>query len=150
VGASSWSYLVPWQPDLDGALQALRRHTFDAGDYYWAAGGRWVSDDPVRTGRPPPASMTELFADAATQRAGTHSVLDVRRVLRPGEEPTGGDVEPVTTEQALRCAGTATPTRAHRGALSELVRGRWFGRCAVLHDADGTPSEIFFYGISGD
>jgi hypothetical protein len=151
VGASRWSYLVPYQPDLDRALQELRRRTFDAGDYYWAAGGCWAADDEtVRAERPPPASMAELFADEPTRREGTRSILDVRRVVGPGEEPTGGDVEPVTAEQALRCTGTATPTRAHRNALTDLVRGLWFGRCAVLHDTDGAPSEIYFFGLSGD
>jgi hypothetical protein len=151
VGASRWSYLVPYQPDLDRALQQLRQRAFDAGDYYWAAARCWASDDDTdRAARALPASIDALFAEESTLREGTRSILDVRRVLSPDEEPTGGDVEPVTAEQALRCTGTATPTRAHRSALTELVRGRWFGRCAVLHDTTGTPSEIYFFGLSGD
>jgi hypothetical protein len=72
------------------------------------------------------------------------------RVLTEGEQPDYGTVEPVTKAEALAYAGTELLTREHVEAIDDLIRGRWFGRCAVLHDADGRPDEIYFWGYSGD
>ncbi|GGZ32336.1 hypothetical protein GCM10010365_61390 [Streptomyces poonensis] len=33
MGASDWDYYVPYQEDLNAALQQLRREVFEAGDY---------------------------------------------------------------------------------------------------------------------
>ncbi|PWU50199.1 hypothetical protein DLE60_23765 [Micromonospora globispora] len=68
MGASGWSYTVPYQPDLNAALHELRERVFAEGRYYWAVGDY--------------------------------------------------------------C--------------------RWTGRCAVLHDAAGNPTELHFWGYSGD
>ena len=37
MGASGWSYFVPYQPDLQAALDALRAQVLADGDYWWAA-----------------------------------------------------------------------------------------------------------------
>ncbi|MEV5631193.1 hypothetical protein [Micromonospora tulbaghiae] len=34
--------------------------------------------------------------------------------------------------------------------LAPLAEQRWFGRYAVLHDDAGAPSELYFWGFSGD
>jgi hypothetical protein len=36
MGASGWSYKVPFQSDINKALQELRQKVFEAGDYYKA------------------------------------------------------------------------------------------------------------------
>ncbi len=84
------------------------------------------------------------------QESGTHSILDMTRVLVDGEEPDFGTLAPVTEVEALARAGVARPTRAHVEALEPLAEQRWFGRYAVLHDDAGLPSEIYFWGFSGD
>ncbi len=56
------------------------------------------------------------------------------------------EVEP----EAVERLGVAKLTRAHVAALQSLAAERWSGRCAVLHDATGEPSEIYFWGSSGD
>jgi hypothetical protein len=147
MGASAWSYFVPYQPDLTAALAALREKVFAEGDYWWAGGefGKPASAYPHR-----PSTMEELFADDAVQESGTHSILDMVRVLAEGEQPDYGTVEPVTRAEALTHAGTERLTREHVEAIDNLIRGRWFGRCAVLHDAGGHPAEIYFWGYSGD
>lgn len=33
MGASGWEYLVPYQADLQAALNDLRRRVFESGDY---------------------------------------------------------------------------------------------------------------------
>lgn len=147
VGASGWSYFVAYQPDLDAALDALRDKVFADGDYWWARGEtpNSASDYPNR-----PATMKELFNDEWVQESGTHSILDVYRVLDEGERPEFGTVEPVSAAEALHHAGTERLTREHLAAIEGLAEQRWFGRCAVLHDAEGRPEEIYFWGFSGD
>lgn len=154
MGASGWSYTVPWQPDPGVALRELHERVFADGDYWWAEGGYWVSNDDVpaekRAAVPPPATLTELIHAEAVAYDGTHSILDVGRMLRPGEEPEHCTVELVTAEEARKMTGTDRPTREHLDALDDLVRGRWMGRCVVLHDAEGDPAELHFWGYSGD
>ncbi|GAA0896122.1 hypothetical protein [Virgisporangium aurantiacum] len=148
MGASQWDYYVAYQPDLQAALDALRQHVLDTGDYWWAVPyefGKSAADFPNR-----PQTEDELWAAEEVQEAGTHSILDVDRVLDTGEKPDYGTVEPVGAAEALDLIGTATLTRDHVGALWSLVRERSFGRCAVLHDEAGVPTEIFFFGYSGD
>ncbi|MET8355304.1 hypothetical protein [Micromonospora sp. NPDC005206] len=147
VGASAWSYFVPYQPHLDRALQELRQRVFAEGDYYWGLGADWV---PPEERRPQPQTITELFADEYVQECGTHSILDMDHVLGPGEGPDYRTVEPVSAAEAKERAGTDRLTRAHIDAIDDLVRSRWFGRCAVLHDDAGKPAEIYFWGYSGD
>ncbi|TNH30385.1 hypothetical protein FHG89_07655 [Micromonospora orduensis] len=148
MGASGWSYVVAYQPDLDEALDALRDRVFAEGDYWWAGGEdvpNAASDYPDR-----PATMKELFDDEAVQESGTHSILDVYRVLNEGETPDFGTVEPVSAAEARRLTGTERLTREHLGVLKGIETRSWFGRCAVLHDAQGAPQEIYFWGFSGD
>jgi hypothetical protein len=147
MGASSWSYYVPYQADLDAALTALRERVFAAGDYWWARGelGKPASAFDNR-----PTTMKELFDDEWVQQEGTHSILDMHHVLADGETPDYGTVQPVTSAEALRCANTEVLTREHVDAIDELVELRWFGRCAILHDECGQPTEIYFWGYSGD
>jgi hypothetical protein len=148
VGASGWDYYVAYQPDLQAALDELRRRVFEAGDYWWAVPyefGKSAADFPDR-----PRTEAELWADESVQESGTHSILDMSRVVTDGEEPDFGTVQPVTEAEALDRVGVATLTREHVEALGPLAEQRWFGRCAVLHDAAGKPNEIYFWGFSGD
>jgi hypothetical protein len=148
VGASDWDYRVPYQQDLGAALDELRRHVFETGDYWWAVPGEFgksASDFPDR-----PRTEDELWAQEVVQESGTHSILDVYRVLTPGEQPDVGTVEPFTEAEALEKLGVAKPARAHTEALGKLAEERGFGRCAVLHDDAGEPREIYFWGFSGD
>jgi hypothetical protein len=147
VGASGWSYFVPYQPDLNAALEALRHKVFTDGDYWWARGG---FGKPASAYDNRPTTLDELYGDEWVQESGTHSILDMFRVLADGEAPDYGTVAPVTREEAELHAGTAVLTREHVDAIDYLAERRWFGRCAVLHDADGQPSEIYFWGFSGD
>lgn len=148
MGASGWSYFVDYQPDLGRALDELRTRVFAEGDYWWAEPyefGKSASDFPDR-----PRTEDELWSSESVQESGTHSILDVHEVVGPGETPGHGTVEPVSAAEALLSASVATLTRAHVGLLGDLATRRWSGRCAVLHDDAGRPSEIYFWGSSGD
>ncbi|MGC4772600.1 hypothetical protein ACLQ25_26965, partial [Micromonospora sp. DT44] len=76
--------------------------------------------------------------------------LDMSRILADGEEPGYGTIRPVVEAGAFEYLGARKLTRSHVEALEPLADRSWFGRCAVLHDADGNPSEIYFWGSSGD
>lgn len=148
MGASGWDYYVTYQPDLQAALDELRQRVFETGDYWWAVPyefGKSASDFPDR-----PRTEEDLWADDAVRESGTHSILDMSTVLAAGDEPDYGTVQPVTEAEAIERAGVAKPTREHVEALGPLADQLWFGRCAVLHDAAGAPTEIYFWGSSGD
>jgi hypothetical protein len=147
MGASFWSYFVPYRADLGGALQALREKVFAEGDYYWVRGNDWT---PAEERRPPPQTMAELFADEWVREAGTHSILDVDRLIGPDESPDYGTVRPVSAAEARERVGVDRVTRDHIGVIDGSDDGRWTGRCVVLHDERGQPQEIYFWGHSGD
>ncbi|MEU1617547.1 hypothetical protein ABZ479_09620 [Streptomyces sp. NPDC005722] len=147
MGASEWDYYVPYQEDMNAALQQLRHEVFEAGDYYWVNGGDWR---PEAEREPRPQSLEELWADELVQEAGTHSILDIFRVVGPDDTPDYNTVEPVTTEEARNLLGSGKLTRAHVKDFDVFPRSRWVGRCAVLHDDVGNPQEIYFWGHSGD
>ncbi|WP_406396796.1 hypothetical protein [Streptomyces sp. NBC_01653] len=147
MGASNWDYYVPYQEDLNAALQQLRRKVFDAGGYYWVNGADWR---PEEEREPRPRTLEELWQDELVQEAGTHSILDVFQVLGPDDTPDYNTVEPVLAEEARELLGTNTLTRAHVKHFGVFPRSRWVGRCAVLHDEQGQPQEIYFWGHSGD
>ncbi|MFB6812994.1 hypothetical protein ACFCV8_00375 [Streptomyces sp. NPDC056347] len=141
MGASGWDYSVPYQEDLVGAFEALRRKVFEERDYYW---------EPAEEGRPWPGSIEELWDDEIVREAGTHSILDIFRIIGPEDEPEHFTMRQVTEEEALRVLGTRKLTRAHVPRFEGFDHWGWYGRCAVLHDERGEPREICFWGYWGD
>ncbi|NEC65693.1 hypothetical protein [Streptomyces sp. SID9727] len=147
MGASGWDYSVPYQEDLVGAFDALRRKVFQERDYYWVSGADWR---PEEERLPWPGTEGELWADEFAQEAGTHSILDIFRIIGPDEKPDDSTMKQVTEDEALRVLGTRKLTRDHVPRFEEFDCRRWYGRCAVLHDDQGEPREIYFWGSSGD
>ncbi|MET8836376.1 hypothetical protein ABZV78_20980 [Micromonospora sp. NPDC004540] len=155
MGASGWSYTVPWQADPQAALVALQERVFHDGDYWWALGDYCPGADDVdaarRAAAPPPADIDELWSHELVQECGSHSILDVDEVLAPGAAPAFGGLQALSAEETRVIAGADRLTREHLPALGwELVGERWTGRWAVLHDAAGNPAELHFWGFSGD
>jgi hypothetical protein len=147
MGASGWDYSVPWQEDLGAAFEGLRRRVFERREYYWGPGADWL---PEEARLPWPESEEELWAHELVQHDGTHSILDIFRLIGPDDEPEIGTVKPVTEEEALHVLGARKLTRADVPRFEEFDHWRWYGRCAVLHDQRGEPREIYFWGYSGD
>ncbi|GAA2388981.1 hypothetical protein [Dactylosporangium salmoneum] len=172
MGASGWGYYTDYQPDLQRAFEALQARVLADGEYWWAVEDKNASNCPNR-----PRTLAELFADQHVQQSGTHSILDMNRVLPIGEPPKygwAGDLEeifrsgggreaiarlgqpefgtiaPVTPAEAVELVGTDKLAREHVNALDNMRYHVGFGRCAVLHDATGAPTEIYFWGASGD
>lgn len=126
MGASEWSYLVPYQLDLNTALTELQAQVFDDGAYWWAGGeiGHSAREYPNR-----PTTLAELWNDERVQEDGTHSILDMQRVVTDGEEPDYGTVVPATAAELLQHAATERPTRAHIDALTTLPPASARGYC---------------------
>ncbi|GLY72208.1 hypothetical protein [Actinoallomurus iriomotensis] len=147
MGASSWQYFVPYQEDLQDALRRLRHKVFEERAYYWVKGADWR---PEKDREPWPATIEELWEDEWVHESGTHSILDIFRVIGPAEQPDYNTVQPVSADEAFRHLGVRELTRAHVPEFDVFPRARWMGRCAVLHDDRGRPQEICFWGHSGD
>ena len=139
MGASAWNYYVPWQPDAGRALGELREQVFRSGQYY-----------KPHTGVQP-ATIEELLE--MNSEAGTHSVLDIFMVA---PHPDYGVAAPLSRDELIRYFGTEQPTRSaldsNPAALEEVRarRGPWSGTYVVVYDDNGSPSEILFFGQSGD
>jgi len=146
MGASGWSYVVPFQGDPATALTALREQAFVDGDLFW-------DDDDDYLG-PKPTSLAELDALRETEafwEVGAHSILDMDRIIGAADEDHDGTVRQLPEAEAREVFGTATPTREQflqaEAAIPDIRR--WSGRYQLLYAGD-RPSEIAFWGFSGD
>lgn len=150
MGASGWMYMVPYQDDLKAALDSLRRRVF--------AEGEFVS--PADEGLAEPESVDDLLEQDYYAEfmgtCGTHSIIDVLDVvLAEAEDQDYGTIRPLTEDETWLLFGTSRPSRADFDAVNDdvlydrVTAGRWTGRAVVLW-AEGKPSEIAFWGYSGD
>ncbi|WP_134738068.1 hypothetical protein [Nocardioides sp. 503] len=156
MGASGWQYTVPYDSDLQAALDRLRAETFSRGDYLWPWEGDWL--DPSEQ-RPRPTSIEELVTDEEVAQEGTHSIIDCPRVVEalPADDAAWssatyqGTIVPVTGAELLAAVGTDHPGRDQLDVLDEVVPcARWVGRAAVLYSSSGEPEQLAFWGYSGD
>src|SRR5690242_12461586 len=108
MGASDWDHYTPYTQDVEAAFRAVRAQAFADGDYYWAGGPR-------------PSSLDDLFEIEDVQESGTHSVLDLDRLVPAGQKPGGGQVSPLTEAELLSYIGTDRPNRSHVKALLEVA-----------------------------
>ncbi|MFF3783237.1 hypothetical protein [Streptomyces sp. NPDC001933] len=111
---------MPYQEDLVGAFQGLRRKVFEEREYYWGPGADWW---PEQERLPWPETEEELWEHELVQHDGTHSILDIFRITGPDEEPDHGTVKQVTEEEALRVLGARKLTRAHLSRFEEFDTG---------------------------
>ncbi len=198
MGATGWSYFVPYEADVSAALQRLREDVFNRGDYVYGDGitdeqrkaileearpemEPWIEkvreqaaklEEPLRTlylqnaekfkaeimgggpaARKPkrkPKTIEEVLEFQA--ESGTHSILDIAGI---SSEPEFGHITPFPPEKLVELFGSATPSHADIeeahdfGSLEDFVSERWEGIYIIAY-RDGSPSEIFFAGCSGD
>ena len=169
MGASGWSYYVPYQADVNKALQDLRQKVFEEGDYYKAWEPADIENEFVTAyyekfkseGSEPeePQTIEELIELAATE--GTHSIIDMEGVfleaLPKGEEGEFGTVYPLSAEDLLELFGTDKPTREtielvekeDPGLLLEYTPAPQTGIYITFYNGD-RPDGYFFSGYSGD
>src|SRR6185436_1383948 len=92
MGAEPWAYFVPYQVDIQGALEQLRETEFRAGRF------RYAEEEP--------ATIEEAIEIADAD--GTASILDIERVA---DQPDFGAVAPFSPQELMGYFGTAQPTR---------------------------------------
>jgi hypothetical protein len=142
-----WDYIVPFQPKLESALEELHHRVFCEHSYYFVPDedGAW------------PTTMEQLWADEDVKYSGTHSILDVFRVITPDEVDAFGTVRPLRPDEQRRYFGSVTPSRAdveqaftRRDEDAIVNQGvRWSGYSTPLY-TDGVPEELIIWGFSGD
>jgi hypothetical protein len=132
MGAEPWDYFVPYEDDIQAALEKLREREFRAGRFH---GSEFR-----------PASIEE--AREVADADGTRSILDMDRV---GDEPDFGVVVPLSSERLVELYGTARPTRVmveeNMEFYEDIERGQGI---SIIVSKGGEPSEIFFGGYSFD
>ncbi|MBS0580361.1 MAG: hypothetical protein JSR36_13990 [Proteobacteria bacterium] len=147
MGAHRYWYTVPYQPDINAALQALRAREFEAGRYNPVIP---FPEFPVTVSSAAPgrghASIESALA--AAQAPGTRSILDIGSVA---EEPDFFVAAPLCEDTLQATYGTIRPTRemvdAHLAVIGHLNRGH---AAYVVIYADEVPREILFAGYSFD
>nr|QLG04860.1 Hypothetical protein [Streptomyces sp.] len=175
MGASGWSYLTRYQGSVEATLAAVQREVLASGDYVWpwetlAEYGFTVQESFSR-----PSSLDELNAAKDTEafwEEGTHTILDIDRVLPTAEAPEpynpddSGTLRPLRHERVLHHFGTDRPTPAQFGellardrdwsvqpnvdeVLTDECQMRWTGLYVLLHTGDET-SHVGIFGYSGD
>jgi hypothetical protein len=132
MGAEPYSYIVPYESDIQAALEKLRRRVFESKEFSGA------EFDP-----PTPEAALEL-----TDADGTASILDINRI---SDEPEICCAAPFSDDELEEYFGTTQPGRGL--SFDELdfwdAIDRGTARYVILYES-GTPKEIYFVGYSFD
>ncbi len=147
MGGHPWFYFVPYDEDINAALQRLRQQEFEAGRYNPAV---WFPEFPVTPATESPGAQHDSIEEAQEEADadGTRSILDMERI---SDTPDFGAVTPLQKEELLDLFGTDKPTRemleANDDLFEPIERGQ--GIYIIVYKND-QPSEIFFAGYSYD
>ena len=132
MGAEPYEYFVPYQANVQSALDKLRADVFARGEFNGAELG--------------PATPEEALE--MTDADGTASILDIMRVA---DEPDFCCAAPFSPEELREYFGSDRPTRADvqqaEDYWEDLARGQ--ARYAVVYQ-DKQPAELYFAGYSFD
>lgn len=154
MGASAWSYVAPWQGNVEETFSALQEKVL--AEYF----SSYPEEDR-------PAALAELWSGdeddeqtlagfMATQ--GTHTILDIRLFVTDqaaAEDAwTNSIMECVPATEVAEVFGHSKPSVAEFNGLAEssaLFKDykRGSGRCLVLY-RQGFPEAVAFWGCSGD
>ena len=173
MGASGWSYFVPYQEDISIALQELREAVFQRSEYYqrdpyWKNMtfddflhpdmdkdeiAEYLEEFQRLQALPEPTSIETLIQWNGEE--GTHSIIDINGIATTS---SFGVVAPLTSDELKRFFGTDKPThemiKSKETALVEFIQqgiGRYRGEGTyIIVYKDGKPDEIYFTGYSGD
>lgn len=158
MGASGWGYVTPYRGSVEATLKALHDEVFQ----------ELFGDDEEY------GSLAELYADEDMSESGTHSILDVYRIVETTEPPQEREADyftlrPLTASRLVHHFGTDRPTvRQYEEAMTRAYKAmdtrppgtkdttllgedrmRWTGVYVVLY-TDNRPSHVGFFGSSGD
>ena len=132
MGGHPYKYVVPWQPDITKALEALRADVFARGEYLGAEQGF--------------ATPAEALEKATEE--GTRSILDITKI---GDEPAYLTASSLDDEELAHHFGSTKPSLVaienSREIYDEIDRG--MARYIIAYE-DGEPKHIVFMGYSYD
>ncbi|MGW9031086.1 hypothetical protein ACWGQ5_44960 [Streptomyces sp. NPDC055722] len=159
MGATGWDYVTPYHGSIEATLEALHEEVFQE---LYGDGEEYKSRE-------------ELYADEEFMgEAGTHSILDVYRIVDTPAAPGIRDwdyntLRPLGPDRLMHHFGTEQPTlhqyedamaRANEASYPRSRRDkdttlldehelRWTGLYVLLY-SDGEPTHIGIFGTSGD
>lgn len=179
MGASSWHYFVPYQPEIEKALQELREAVFKKGEY----GEEYIDSveiAEIENGEMAkkfshiPVELIEAYKEelqalqkmypSPTKRRkpktiaallkqrgeeGTHSIIDIQSVA---EVPDFGKIAPLPSVYLTQFFGTGKPSREMaEQKINEIQElcERWQGFYLIVFQGD-IPHQLLFVGVSGD
>jgi hypothetical protein len=150
MGSQPWMYAVPYEVDLQSALDGLKQREFQAGRYYPAIEDittSYIHPENMHGPGAQHASIEEALE--ASGESGTQSVLDMVSI---GSAAGPQTVVPLDDPTLLSLFGTTHPTRAMVDRsyrwLNDAQRGE--GVAVLLYGEDGTPLHVLFAGYSFD
>jgi hypothetical protein len=154
MGASCWTYFVPYSHDVESAFKKLQQDVFVRGDFYTS-----------ETNRNQKFESIEDLRDEQEDE-GSHSILDMLRVssagvtINPEKEllaalfgdgtTSYGTVSQMTRAEIKDTFGSSKPTRKAIEAIDSVDCERGCGRYTIAYDDNGAPVWWYFYGVSGD
>ena len=149
MGAEPWYYFVPYQKDVNKALQELRQQEFLAGRYYPASDFPFSIAENLSVSKTQHNSISEAIKGAG--ETGTQSILDIQEVVEYRELCK---VAPLSIEEQMECFSTLFPTRqilVDQKKMWEVfdLLDRGEAVYCIVYDAE-YPKEIFFAGYSFD
>lgn len=132
LGDDTYEHTVPYEPDIQSALDKLRAQVFVSGEFNGA------QFDPAT-----PEEALEL-----AEEEGTRSILDI---LKVAEQPDFCCAAPLSPDELRQYFGTTHPT------VDDLTRSPDFGeeverghcRYVILYEHD-KPTQIYFIGVAFD
>ncbi|MFF3559509.1 hypothetical protein ACFYXS_05650 [Streptomyces sp. NPDC002574] len=157
MGASGWDYITKYDGDVEEAWGTLQTKVFQE---QYGSGTRYPS-------------LKDLHADQEFMGTeGTHTILDIDRVVATDDPPTPDDgadygtLRPLALSRVAHHFGTDRPTveqyeelaaaangatsdEEHRQSLFGECQMRWTGYYVVLY-SDGRPTHLGIFGFSGD
>jgi hypothetical protein len=144
MGASRWICFTDDHTDPQAALDKLREQVFQQ---------TWRPREPsLRT-------LADLLESGiAEEEGGTHSIIDVDRVIVTDDVDAeeDGTVRLITPGETSEFFGTATPTRedierVYQTSASDLPpMFRGSGCCTPVYDEHANTAGLAFWGLTGD
>jgi hypothetical protein len=148
MGGHAYWYFVKHQPNLQRALDDLRKREFTAGRYNPAIP---FLDFPIGPKSPSPGAKHSSIAKALedSDADGTRSILDIETI---GSSPDFCVAAPLDDDALEDLYGTTKPTRDMVEKNMDFFDNVERGQCVyiITYKKDDTPDEILFAGMSFD
>ncbi|MFI7672849.1 hypothetical protein [Actinophytocola sp. NPDC049390] len=143
MGGSAWHYVVDHQDDVKAAFATLQQKVLAEGDYYPGFDNEFAFASF--------AELDEAREDEDFWEAGTHSILDMVRVVQAEEEQDVAVVRVLRADEVRARFGSDQPTAAdfERLVSDGWPMTGWEGHVTALYE-NGKPTGLAFWGASGD